>query len=495
MAVENYLSRCWKCNECEKDEEIVQPCTENSDRLCQCKAGFHKADGDDKFCVQDPSNAIPTGAPSGGGNTAGIVVAVVLLLLFGAAVAAFIYKKKGGKFPCDGEPGNPDQPGSTASPLLTKNKQNPEAVPSTDSIEVKFIKGNRAEIVRIVCDDPGSLLGEVESLGYADVHSGAIAQINKVDTMASPYTLKIIGGQGGNAFSFDGQENVATLQKLSVSVGGCQVRGIEVWLTDGRRKTFGTMYSSAQKFEFKSGEFITSLSLWNNEAGTHLGAIKFRTSHSREFFANMTDLELKNEYKIDVGSGICLGVQGRAGSDIDSMGFLFINAIKSSVIQDMKYPTMHQVLPNVQTEEIKEMQYKNETSVDQSYTFESSKKINKTSSWSTTNNIAFTFSLTVNAGTPKIIEVGGGFSFAEGIESKHKVEESEEETDTLTFPVSVPPHKTINVVATIGHVKIVLPYTALLRITCVNGAFLDAPLNGVYRGLTYTKMAAVTTES
>ncbi|XP_061433963.1 aerolysin-like protein isoform X2 [Lethenteron reissneri] len=313
--------------------------------------------------------------------------------------------------------------------------------------------------------------------------------------MASPYTLKNIGGQGGNAFSFDGQENVATLQKLSVSVGGYQVRGVEVSLTDGRRKTFGTMYSSAQEFEFKSGEFITSLSLWGNEAGTHMGAIKFRTSHSREFFANMTDLELKNEYKIDVGSGICLGVQGRAGSDIDSMGFLFINAIKSSVIQDMKYPTMHQVLPKVQMEEIKEMAYKNETSVGQSYTFESSKKITKTSSWSTTNNIESTFSLTVNAGTPKIVEAGSGFSFAEGIESKHKVEESEEETDTLTFPVSVPPHKTINVVANIGHANVVLPYTALLRITCVNGAFLDAPMNGVYRGLTYTKMAAVATES
>ncbi|XP_078740606.1 tumor necrosis factor receptor superfamily member 6B-like [Lampetra fluviatilis] len=69
MAVENYLSRCWKCKECEKDEEIDQPCTESSDRLCRCKAGFHKVDGHD-FCTQDPSNATqtPTGASSGKTN-------------------------------------------------------------------------------------------------------------------------------------------------------------------------------------------------------------------------------------------------------------------------------------------------------------------------------------------------------------------------------------------------------------------------------------------
>ncbi|NVH43677.1 aerolysin-like protein [Petromyzon marinus] len=313
--------------------------------------------------------------------------------------------------------------------------------------------------------------------------------------MAFPTTLHIIGGQGGNKFSFNGLTNAATLQKLSVSVGGWQVRGVKVWLTDGRRETFGTMNSSAQEFEFESGEFIKSLSLWGNGAGTRLGAIKFRTSRSREFFAKMTDWGLKTEYKIDVGSGICLGVQGRAGSDIDSMGFLFINAIKSSVIQDMKYPTMHQVLPNVQMEEIKEMEYKNDTSVVQSYTFESSKKITKTSSWSTTNKIESTFSLSVKAGIPEVMEVETGFSFTMGSESTHAVEESEEKTETLTFPVAVPPHKTVTVVANIGRADIDLPYTAMLRISCVNGASLDAPLSGVYKGLAYTKMTAVATES
>uniref|UniRef100_S4RHP8 Jacalin-type lectin domain-containing protein n=1 Tax=Petromyzon marinus TaxID=7757 RepID=S4RHP8_PETMA len=310
--------------------------------------------------------------------------------------------------------------------------------------------------------------------------------------MSYPLTLHIIGGQGGNAFSFDGRSNAATLQKLSVSVGGWQVRGVEVWLTDGRRQKFGTVDSSAQQFEFQSGEFMSQLSLWGNGAGTRLGAIKFRTSRNREFFAKMTDWGLKTEYKIDVGSGVCLGVQGRAGADIDCMGFLFINDIKSSVIQNMNYPTMHQVLPNVQMEEIKEMEYINDTSVLQSHTFESSKKITKTSSWSTTNKIESTFSLTVSAGIPEVVKVETGFSFTVGSSSTYKVENSEERMETLTFPVSVPPHKTVTVVANIGRANIDLPYTALLRITCMNGALFDVPLSGVYKGLTYTKMTIPT---
>ncbi|XP_061433959.1 aerolysin-like protein isoform X2 [Lethenteron reissneri] len=486
----NSSPKCMECSPCESDEEEERQCNTTTNRRCRCKPGYHKPGGE-AFCRED---SVPSAT---GGKTAVIAVAVVLLLLFGAAVAAaFIYRTKGGKFPCDGEPGNPDHPRSTASPLLTKNKQNPEAVPSTDgepgNFDVPDLTASRQDEQQITVSGPST--GQDPINLELNEDNRAIPQEEQVDTMVSPYTLKMIGGQGGNEFSFNWQENVATLQKLSVSVGGCQVRGVEVWLTDRRRKTFGTVNSSAEGFEFKSGEFITSLSLWGNGDGTHLGAIKFRTSHSREFFAKIMDLELKNEYKIDVGSGICLGVQGRAGSDIDSMGFLFINAIKSSVIHEMKYPTMHQVLPNVQTEEINEMQYKNDTSVDQSYTFESSKRITKTSSWSTTNNIEFTFSLMVKAGIPKIVEVGSDISFTVGCERTCKVEESEEKTEMLTFPVSVPPHKTINVVANIGHVKVDLPYTALLRITCVNGAILDAPLNGVYKGLTYTKMAAVASE-
>ncbi|XP_078471050.1 aerolysin-like protein isoform X2 [Lampetra planeri] len=316
----------------------------------------------------------------------------------------------------------------------------------------------------------------------------------KVDIMSYPLTLHIIGGQGGNAFSFDGRSNAATLQKISVSVGGWQVRGVEVWLTDGRRQKFGTVDFSAQQFEFQSGEFMSQLSLWGNGAGTRLGAIKFRTSRNREFFAKMTDWGLKTEYKIDVGSGVCLGVGGRAGADIDSMGFLFINDIKSSVIQNMNYPTMHQVLPNVQMEEIKEMEYINDTSIMQSHTFQSSKKITKMSSWSTTNSIEFTFSLTVSAGIPEVVAVETGFSFTVGSSSTYKIENTEERMETLTFPVSVPPHKTITVVASIGRANIDLPYTALLRITCMNGALFDVPLRGVYKGLTYTKMTARATE-
>ncbi len=42
-------------------------------------------------------------------------------------------------------------------------------------------------------------------------------------------------------------------------------------------------------------------------------------------FCKDDELGLKTEYPINIGSGFCLGVEGRCGLDIDCIGFMFTN--------------------------------------------------------------------------------------------------------------------------------------------------------------------------
>ncbi|KAK2898140.1 aerolysin-like protein [Channa argus] len=306
--------------------------------------------------------------------------------------------------------------------------------------------------------------------------------------------VQFIGGQGGSYFNFTGESTGATLKKIWVWVGGWQVKAIQVWLTDGRSQQFGNAAGNPAQFEFGDGEQISSLSLWGNGAGTRLGAIKFKTNRSREFFAHMTDWGLKTEYPADVGSGICLGVMGRGGSDIDSLGFVFINTIKSTVLTNVNYPTMHQVIPQVATEEIKSLSYTNKSDVTQSYTVETTKTITKKSSWSLTNKLEATLSISVSAGIPEVAEVSTGFSFTMGVESSYGLENSEEKTERLSFPVQVPPRKTVVVDVTIGRATVDLPYTGTVEITCYNDSVLRFNTKGTYKGLSYTSAKTVVTE-
>ncbi|XP_051573511.1 aerolysin-like protein [Myxocyprinus asiaticus] len=307
--------------------------------------------------------------------------------------------------------------------------------------------------------------------------------------------LTIIGGHGGGQFSFTGQDVGASLERIWVWVGGSQVKAVRVWLTNGRNETFGKPSGNYKEYTFQPGEYFTSLSLWGNGAGTRLGAIRFKTNRNGTFFVNMTSWPLKTEYPIDVGSGFCLGVVGRSGSDIDSMGFLFVNKVQSVVLTNVKYPNIKQMIPQVITEELKSVTYKNGTSVSQKQKVETSKKVTKTTSWSVTENITHTFSVEVKAGIPEIAEISTGYSFTIAKENTFRQEQTDERMETLSSEIDVPPGKKVDVDITIGRSSFDMPYTGTVKITCKNGSVLQFETRGQYKGITYTDIKINTEES
>uniref|UniRef100_A0A3P9HJR8 Jacalin-type lectin domain-containing protein n=1 Tax=Oryzias latipes TaxID=8090 RepID=A0A3P9HJR8_ORYLA len=138
----------------------------------------------------------------------------------------------------------------------------------------------------------------------------------------APVTL--VGGQGGGPCSFDGAQNGAVLKKLDVWAGPTQVRCIKVQMSDGNERMFGREGDNHYSFTFEDGEKFTYLTLWPNNAGNRLGGFKFTTSNNRNFEAFMTNGKPSVPAReVDVGSGICFGVQGRSGYEIDAFGFMF----------------------------------------------------------------------------------------------------------------------------------------------------------------------------
>ncbi|XDV19351.1 hypothetical protein PO909_024835 [Leuciscus waleckii] len=313
--------------------------------------------------------------------------------------------------------------------------------------------------------------------------------------MSDTTNLYIIGGNGGGPFSFTGEDNGASLEKIGVWVGGSQVKAVKVWLSDGRVNEFGRPDGPYEEFKFQPGECFRSLSLWGNGAGTRLGAIKFETSWGNTFFAKMTSWGLKTEYPIDVGSGFCLGVVGRDGHDIDCMGFMFLKAVESAVLTDVHYPTLHQVIPQVTLEEIKSVTFRNNSSATQKQKIESSKKVIKKSSWSMSKTTTSTFNMEVKAGIPSIVEVSAGFSISVGKVSTYGQEHTDERTETLCTDIEVPPGKMVDVDVTIGRATFDLPYTGTVKMTCRNGSVYSYRTKGTYKGITYTDIKVDTKDS
>uniref|UniRef100_A0A8C5BQX6 Aerolysin-like protein n=2 Tax=Gadus morhua TaxID=8049 RepID=A0A8C5BQX6_GADMO len=307
-------------------------------------------------------------------------------------------------------------------------------------------------------------------------------------------TLEIIGGGGGTEFTFNGLENGATLKKIGVAVGGWQIKAVRAELTDGSVKTFGQGHTFSE-FTFEPGEIITKLSLWGNGAGTRLGGIKFGTSSGRKFFEYMNDWGLKTEYSIDVGSGVCLGLEGSCSDDIDRMGFVFINAIKSAELTDLTYPSLPGYTPQVNKEYIKSVSYHNGSTATQEHKFAYSRSLTKSTTLSTTNKIESTVSVSVTAGIPDLVEVSGGFSMTKGAAQTSSMTSSETITESDEVKVTVPAGKTMTVEVSVRRAVINLPYPATVKIRCMNGSELHFKSTGNYHAVAYTAVDVNVTES
>uniref|UniRef100_A0A671STE9 Aerolysin-like C-terminal domain-containing protein n=1 Tax=Sinocyclocheilus anshuiensis TaxID=1608454 RepID=A0A671STE9_9TELE len=277
---------------------------------------------------------------------------------------------------------------------------------------------------------------------------------------------------------------LANAKRKYSKIGEWQVKAVKVWLSDGRSETFGQPAGRYKEYAFKSGECFTTLFLWDNGENRRLG----------KFFARMTKYSLPKENPMDVGSGFCLGVAGRAGADIVRIGFVFLNPVQTTVLTNVNYPTLHLLEPKVAVEEIKSITYTIDTSANQKQTVETSKKVTKTSSWSMSNSFTATFSVEVKAGIPGIVDISTGFSVSVGSESSYSHEYTDERTETLTFPLDVPPKKKVDVDISIGRATFDLPYTGTLKITCKNGSVLQYETNGQYKGITYTDIKVNTKE-
>ncbi|XP_067280388.1 aerolysin-like protein [Pseudorasbora parva] len=304
----------------------------------------------------------------------------------------------------------------------------------------------------------------------------------------------LIGGNEGDWFSFTGRSNGASLQRIWVWVGPSQVKAVRVWLSDGQNKTYGRPEGEYKEYMFQPGERITSLSMWGNGNGTRLGGIKFKTSQCREFFVKMTCWGLKTEYPINVGSGFCLGVEGRSGSDINCMGFLFLNDIQSVVLTDVLYPTIDKVTPQVTLEGIKSVTYENKSSIRQQQSVETSKKITKTISWSMSSNITETFTVEVKAGIPDIVEASTKYSSTVGKKNTYSRVHTSENIEKFSTNIEIPPQKKVKVKMTIGRCSFDLPYTGTVRMICNNGSVFSFQTKGQYKGVSYTDINIDTKE-
>lgn len=293
-----------------------------------------------------------------------------------------------------------------------------------------------------------------------------------------------IGGNGGNPFhNYDLKGKV--LERIAVWVGPSQIRAIRVWMSGTAPVTYGIPEGPLKEFAFNPGERIARLSLWGNGIGTRTGAIRFETSTGRVFDHGMTEWGRKTEYHIDVASGICVGVMGNAGSEIDNMGFVFLKDVARATLTNVKYPTLDTQTPSLVPQDLDSFYDHNTGTSARNYKFAGSRVEETSETWSATVGLELYMEITVQAGIPEVMSASAKFGWKVSASSTYSL--TQKSTRTLSWESSgtLQPGESIALAAVTARGKLYIPYTGTMVVTMRTGETFSYEVEGAYQGVSY----------
>ncbi len=316
--------------------------------------------------------------------------------------------------------------------------------------------------------------------------------------MRNPYeNTQFVGGHGGGSFK-DMSDNGGHLTRIetwkSSYDGHPMIKSIRVTFSDGSSFTQGNNSGLDNKKEayFDDTELITELSLWGNGNGKRLGRIWLRTNTGQIYDSGHTDGS--TEYHARVGSGICVGIEGRAGSDVDELGFIFVKQVKQSYITDLEYPTLASDAHCIQPETIRTFSAQNtHKDNDNDWNFKGSRSETKTSMWKVSRSAKIYGETSIKGKIPKIGEVGQTFGWEFTIGDVRGTSTSETVTLSWDNSGTLEPGESIYLEAVTRKGNLAnIPYTGNHIIETIEGDILSFPIEGTYNEVDYTGVEVVT---
>eukprot|EP00246_Nothoceros_aenigmaticus_P012308 TRINITY_DN3770_c0_g1_i1.p1 TRINITY_DN3770_c0_g1~~TRINITY_DN3770_c0_g1_i1.p1 ORF type:complete len:358 (+),score=7.69 TRINITY_DN3770_c0_g1_i1:150-1223(+) len=314
--------------------------------------------------------------------------------------------------------------------------------------------------------------------------------------------VRVIGSTtGGSAFQHWAGSDGRVVERILVYSGPSQIKAITFWFTNTASITVGvpSPNTGSRQYDFQPGERITRLSLWGNGAGTRAGWIRFETTltpqNGRIFDFGMSSWGKKEEFPVDVGSGIFIGLMGRANVDVDSIGFIFVKPLASARVVDVRYPTLDMdVQAGIRPVTLEGFRNTNNNTNGQplNWTFEGSRTVTESSSWSNTTSFAYHVGWSVEGSVPFLASAGASGGWELSVSVTHEHTSSTERSLAWSNAGTLDPGQTVSLEAVTRVGNLNIDYEAAFEVVLRDGSRFRYPFKDTYFGTAYAGVEVVT---
>lgn len=285
-----------------------------------------------------------------------------------------------------------------------------------------------------------------------------------------------VGANGGIKFSEFGAEQAGKVVRgLDIWLSG-SMAGIQLFYSDG--STGGLHgYPNYQpnnhwKIIFEPGERVTNAVISGNKQGNRAGRIVMDTSKGKHY--DIGHDVGQDQYPIDVGSGILVGVTGRAAVEIDALGFVFLTDVDKVEVSNIKFTIDPISMNNTITEQTLtgEVPFENQLDKEATYTFQNSVTRTNTNTFTQGSTTTWGVQASIEAGFFDIAKTSSRFSWQQEKTASHSQSTSTEIALTWSLSGTLPPKSKVvgKAFCQFGQLP-ELPYTSTVKVYMKNQAY------------------------
>jgi hypothetical protein len=189
------------------------------------------------------------------------------------------------------------------------------------------------------------------------------------------------------------------------------LRGIVAFFSDGSDQRGGVRKDQFSELALEDGEVLTGMTLWSlsrsgssgSSAAPRVARIDI-TTNQRAWGYGVDNTEKLSAKAVNIGSGVLVGFQGRAGDDLDQLAPIFLKPLSDSRVDNIVFD------PIGDTDGLRLVTLRQGSALwngtDYSWTFSGSESRDASTTFSSGSSNGLSLSTTFSAAIPRVLESG-----------------------------------------------------------------------------------------
>ncbi|KAH6632144.1 hypothetical protein F5144DRAFT_649634 [Chaetomium tenue] len=286
------------------------------------------------------------------------------------------------------------------------------------------------------------------------------------------------------------------------------LRGIVVVFSDGTEMQAGVRQDEFSEFTLSNDERITGMTLWayyppartffsfwrkaTDASAVRVGRIDITTSQ-RSWSYGMDGTAKLSSKEVNVGSGLLVGFQGRAGNDMDQISPIFLKPLSTSVVENIVF----EQTPDPEGLRLTTLREGSAlwNGTDYTWNFSGSDIRDASTTFSAGLNSAFSVSSTFTASLPRVADTGVGATWAQGTTQNYDQHSGSATQLTWSTAISMSAdNPAVFCLAMVWEGRVNLRWSGVQTVMA-DGVTASFPTSGMLSHVTYGKVETIYSSS